>query len=47
VDQQVGLASLVDGVEDLGQVVGDAVASGDFDGLRVGQELAREVPNVV
>ena len=46
-DKQVGLAVLIDGVEDLGQVVGDAVAGRDLDYLRVVLKFLGHATDVV
>ena len=47
VDQQVRLAALVYRVEDLGQVVGDAVPGRHFDDLGIVLELLRHPTDVV
>ena len=47
VNQQIRLAFLVDRIEDLGQVVGDAVPRGNLDRFGVSQEFAGEPPDIV
>ena len=47
VEQQVCLAVLIDRVQNLGQVVGDAIAGRNRDDLRVLLELLRQAANVV
>jgi hypothetical protein len=47
VEQQVGLAVLIDRIENLGEVVGDAVAGRDCDDLRVILELFGQAADVI